>query len=186
VDPAPLDQLAILKLVTSRLDAQDLPYMVTGSIASGHYGQPRMTRDIDIVIEAIPPDAEKLAMALGQEFLPDPDSFRAAISRRGFFNVIHRDAIVKVDFIVRKNDAYRRQEFERRRRVSVDGHPLWLVAPEDLILSKLVWSKDTHSELQRRDVRALLKFQHDALDREYLHRWADALSVRTLLTEMTS
>jgi len=131
----------------------------------------------------------KRAMAikvLPEALATDPEVIRAAISRRSLFNAIHREAVVKVDFVVRKNSAYRIEEFGRRRLVSVDAHPLWMVAPEDLILSKLVWAKDSHSELQLRDVRGVLKFQRATLDRTYLDRWAVNLSVDGLLREVES
>lgn len=179
----PQDQLSVLKLLTGRFDAAQIPYMVTGSIASGHYGHPRMTRDIDVVVQLEPTDACRLAAALGDEFAADPDALRAALSRRGMFNVIHREAVVKVDLVVRKDTAYRIEEFERRRLVDVDGHPLWMVSPKDLILSKLVWAKDSRSELQLRDVRSVLRLQRPTLDRLYLERWAANLSVRDLLRE---
>lgn len=63
-----LDQLSVLKLVTTRLDAAGVPYMITGSIASGHYAHPRFTRDIDLVVELQPDDAERLAALFQQEF----------------------------------------------------------------------------------------------------------------------
>ena len=69
--------------------------------------------------------------------------------------------------IVRKDAPYRVEEFSRRRRVAIEGQPMWLVSPEDLILSKLVWSKDSRSEVQIRDVRALLRHV-PALDEAYI------------------
>jgi hypothetical protein len=178
------DQLSVLKLVTGRLDTAQIPYMITGSIAAGHYGHPRMTRDIGVVVQLEPADPTPLAEALGDEFGADAETIRDAIARRGLFNVIHREAVVKVDFIVRKNAAYRIQEFERRRLVDLNGHPLSMVSPEDLILSKLVWAKDSHSELQLRDVRGVLKIQRATIDRAYLDRWATHLAVDDLLREV--
>jgi predicted nucleotidyltransferase len=186
VSDQPQDQLSVLKLVTGRLDAAQIPYMINGSIASGHYGHPRMTRDIDMVVHLEPADAPRLTAALGDEFAADPDAVRAALSRSGMLNVIHREAVVKVDLVVRKDTAYRIEEFERRRRIDVDGHGLWMVSPEDLILSKLVWAKDSRSELQLRDVRSVLRLQKATLDRAYMERWATSLSVRSLLRELDS
>jgi len=180
------DQLSVLKLVTGRLDAARIAYMITGSIAGGHYGRPRMTRDIDIVVELGPADAGRLAATLGDEFSVDPETIRGAIARQSLFNAIHRDAIVKVDFVVRQDTPYRIEEFGRRRLVDIDGHRLWMVAPEDLILSKLLWARDSRSELQLRDVRDLLAFQGGRLDRVYLDRWAASLSVQSLLQEVES
>ena len=133
-----------------------------------------------------PADAARLSAALGDEFGADAETLFAAISRGSLFNVIHRDAIVKVDFVILKETAYRLEEFGRRRLVEVDGHPLWVVAPEDLILSKLVWASESHSELQLRDVRSVLRFQQATLDRAYLDQWAARLSVDTLLREVES
>jgi hypothetical protein len=77
-----LDQLSVLKLVSTRLAAADVPYMVTGSIAAGHYGRPRMTRDIDIVVALQVEDADRFPAVLGAEFMSNPESIRSAIGRR--------------------------------------------------------------------------------------------------------
>ena len=183
VTPPLPDQLAILKLVTARLDAAGIQYMITGSIAAGHYAQPRMTRDLDLVVELEPADAERLVALFGDEFECDLHAIRAAIVRRSLFNLIHTDAIVKVDFVVRKDTPYRVEEFGRRRRVEIDGQPMWMVSAEDLVVSKLLWARDSHSELQLRDVRHLIAAQ-PALDWAYVERWADAVDVRALLREV--
>ena len=73
-------------------------------------------------------------------------------------------------------------EFERRRSIAIDEIELYLVAPEDLILSKLVWARENLSELHRRDVRNMLLCAKE-LDWAYLESWADKLSVRALLEE---
>lgn len=75
---------------------------------------------------------------------------------------------------MRKESPYRLQEFARRRRVTLDNFAVWIVSKEDLILSKLVWAKDSGSELQLRDVRSLLAGEIDLV---YLERWAAELSV---------
>jgi hypothetical protein len=98
------DQLEVLKLLAARLDAADLSYMITGSIAAGLYGQPRMTRDIDVVAMLYPPHAVRLGAILGHEFTADAESIREAIVARRMFSVMHREALQKVDFIVREPD----------------------------------------------------------------------------------
>jgi hypothetical protein len=88
-----------------------------------------------------------------------------------------------VDFIVRKDIPYRREEFSRRRRAEIGGHSVWIVSPEDLILSKLAWAKTSRSEMQLRDVRQLL-VSGPSVDQEYLDRWAAELTVTDLLREV--
>jgi hypothetical protein len=177
------DQFSILTLVTARLEAAGIAYMLTGSIAAGYYAQPRMTRDIDLVVELAPADAERIAAAFTPEFICDVDAVRAAISRRSLFNLIHIEAVTKIDFVVRKDIPYRREEFQRRRQVEIGGHPLWIVSPEDLILSKLTWAKTSRSEMQLRDVRLLLTFV-PKLDWDYLDRWAASLTITDMLREV--
>jgi hypothetical protein len=177
------DQLDVLKLLTKRLDAAGLPYLITGSIAAGLYGQPRMTRDIDVVAVLHPPHASRLAGLLGPEFICDADVIRDAIARHGIFSVVHREALQKVDVIVRDDRDYEIEKFERRRVVDVDGQPMSVISPEDLVLSKLVWAKDSRSELQFRDVRSIIALQ-PGLDWTYMERWAVRLTVAALLTEM--
>ena len=82
---------------------------------------------------------------------------------------------------LRKGSEYRQVEFARRHPVEFGGVKTWIVSREDLILSKLVWAKDSASELQRRDVRTLLD---ESMDRAYLDRWAARLGVAETLAEL--
>jgi hypothetical protein len=66
--------------------------------------------------------------------------------------------------------------------MSIDGHDTWIVSPEDLILSKLTWAKESGSAVQMRDVRDLLASVGD-LDWAYLGQWAGDLMVMSLLEE---
>ncbi len=182
---AATDQLSVLKLVTARLQDAGIRYMITGSIAAGHYAQPRMTRDLDLVVELDIADAERLVALFGDEFECDLHAIRSAITRRSMFNLIHTTAIVKVDVVVRKNAPYRREEFDRRRLIEIDGQPMWMVSPEDLVVSKLVWAKDSRSELQLRDVRQILAAQQ-SLDWSHIERWVEELGVADLLRESRS
>ena len=99
------------------------------------------------------------------------------------FNMIHNALVVKVDCVVRKDSEYRREEFARRRPVTIAGQHVSLVAPEDLILSKLDWAKESRSQLQLDDVRNLLK-SGQALDAAYLNRWVGRLGLTALYQEV--
>lgn len=167
-------ELEVLQDAVTRLERAGIPYMLTGSIALSYYAQPRMTRDIDLVAELAGRDTKSIvALFAPGYYVPDADVDRA-IAGEGMFNVLHLGKLVKLDLIVRKDMPYRRHEFGRRQRVRLPGFEAWIVTREDLILSKLVWAKDSGSELQMRDVHALLA--GDA-DRKYLERWAAELEI---------
>lgn len=177
------EEIDVLKEVAARLEAAGIAYMVSGSMAMNYYAQPRMTRDIDMVVELRSGDADRIQAMFGADFYCNIDAVRDAIASRSPFNLIHTALVIKVDMIVRNDSAYRRMEFSRRRAVNVEGMQLWLVAPEDLLLSKLYWAKDSRSELQLNDARNLIACVLD-LDWLYMERWTAELGVGDLLNEV--
>ncbi len=153
--------------------------MLTGSFAANFYAVPRMTRDIDIVIAIENPDAEKIFQLFKNDFYICRDSIIEAIEHESMFNIIHNEFVFKIDFIIRKHAFYRENEFQRRRQILLDDVSIWIVAPEDLIISKLFWAKDSESEIQIKDVRNLF-LSIKNLDNEYIHKWIKALDLEPI------
>jgi hypothetical protein len=176
-----ITELDVLGLVSDRLAANSVPFMLTGSFALAYYATPRMTRDLDIVVALNERDVEPLVAAFAPDFYIDADAARTAILSERMFNLMHLESAVKVDFIVRKSAEFRRVEFARRQPVAIAGIQTWIVSREDLILSKLVWALDSNSELQRRDIQQLLV---GTIDVDYIRRWAPPLGVTMLLDEL--
>lgn len=173
-------ELLALQDLSSRLMHAKIAYMLTGSLAMSYYARPRMTRDIDIVVALEEAGVSGLAETLGDGYFVDADAVAEAFRSYRPCNTVHLATVVKIDLIPRKPGEYRRTEFERRKWVNFAGVELWIVSPEDLILSKLDWARDTRSELQLRDVAQLLEAP---LDRVYLNAWAARLGVEALLRE---
>lgn len=146
-------ELDVLRIVSDRLEQQGLSFMLTGSFALAYYATPRMTRDLDIVVALRTADVDRLVRAFSPDFYVDADAARLAAQTQQLFNLLHLESGIKVDLIVRKSSEYRQLEFERRAR-------------------------DADSELQLRDVRALLR---EPLDSDYVQRWAETLGVTTQL-----
>ena len=170
------EELEVLKIVAGRLERAGIPYMITGSIAMNYYATPRMTRDLDLIVELKKESIPDLLHLFQKEFYIDRHMILEAIEHEGMFNIIHNDWIVKVDFIIRKSSPYRKLEFDRRRKAQLDDFSFWVVTPEDLILSKLTWARESMSDLQLRDVRNVLEGTDD-LDLEYIERWVRKLSL---------
>lgn len=177
------DELVVLKSVAARLGGAGIPYMVTGSMAANFYAVPRMTRDIDIVVELSERDVDRVTQLFQQDYYIDRDMVQRAVRDHAMFNMIHNDLVVKVDCVVRKETEYRREEFARRRALSIADQEIFIVSPEDLILSKLDWAKESRSQMQLDDVRNLLR-SVQGLDTAYLNRWADRLGLTTLYQEV--
>jgi hypothetical protein len=174
-------ELDVLRDVSQRLTAGGVPFMLTGSVAMNYYAQPRMTRDIDLVIKLLPEHIELLIGMFESEYYVDRTMVAKAIAQRSMFNLIHNETIIKLDCIVLKSDQYHQQEFARRKLVSLGDFETWIVSREDLILSKLYWARDSKSELQLRDVENLLTADSDM---PYLYSCAEGLGVKGLLIEV--
>lgn len=179
------EQLEFAKEIARRLDSAGIPYMMTGSVALTWYARPRMTRDIDVVIDCSERDAEAIVRLFESDCYLDAETVRRAIAGRGMFNIIHNEWIIKADFVVRKDQVYREVELGRRRQLDIEGTPVWVVAPEDLILSKLQWSRDAESQIQKDDARMVIRSVED-LDWAYLDKWAADLGLQDLLTEVSA
>ena len=179
------DELDVLKAVTADLAGAGIPYMVTGSMAANFYTVPRMTRDIDLVVELSERDVDRVTRLFQQDYYIYRDMVQRAVRDHAMFNMIHNALVVKVDCVVRKETEYRREEFARRRAVSIAGQRVFIVSPEDLILSKLDWAKESRSEMQFTDVRNVINSVQD-LDRTYLAQWADRLGLAALYREVAA
>lgn len=180
-----LSEIEVLSFVCNKLEEANVAYMLTGSLASNFYAVPRMTRDIDIVIELKSTDIDHLCEILEKDFYFEKSAVQEAVQRRSMFNIIHNDSVCKIDFIIRKNVDYRKTEFLRKKQINVDGTLVWIVAPEDLIISKLFWAKDSISEMQIKDIQNILKSVHD-LDQSYLEMWIDKLDLVSIYKKVAS
>jgi hypothetical protein len=167
----------LLKEIVTSLENKGLPYMVSGSLAMTAYTVPRMTRDIDIVIDIGIEDLESFLPLFERNFYINPITVNEEIRRRGMFNVIDHRSGYKIDFVVKKNSSYRRLEFERRNRSEILGVAAWLVSAEDLVISKLIWIQDIQSEKQMEDIRNLM--ENLSLDTLYIQKWIKELNLKT-------
>lgn len=170
----------LLARVVAALGKAGIPFMVAGSFASTAHGIPRATQDLDLVIDPPGPEAlDALLRALPPEaYYADADAARDALQRRSMFNVVDLATGWKIDFIVRKDRPFSRQEFERRQALSLLGVAAFVASPEDTIIAKLEWSqRGGGSERQRRDVAGILEMLGSQLDRAYLEAWVRDLGL---------
>jgi len=180
-----IEQLFLERIVTA-LDEAGIPYMVSGSLGSSFLGQFRTTNDADLIIAPTTEQLDRLLAALEVDYYVDAETARGALRDRSMFNVIEFATGSKADLILLKDRPFSREEFSRRRRMDGLGVPVWTVTPEDVILSKLEWSKMGESERQSQDALGVAIVQAPYLDWNYLHNWAVELSVDDLLNRLVA
>ena len=169
-----------LRRICRQLEQAGIPYMVAGSVASGYHGEPRMTRDIDIVIA--PDRAALIRFVAGlpeAEYYVDLDTALDALLRTSMFNLIEMTTGWKIDLVIKKRRPFSEAEFERRIAGEILGVPVSIATAEDTVLAKLEWSAQGGSEQQLRDVVVILRRRPD-LDLAYIERWVASLGLDAL------
>ncbi len=175
-------ELDTLRDLITRLEAAGIDYMLTGSMALNCYAQPRMTRDLDLVVAFQLKDVDRIHSVLGDDYYVSADAARDAVLHQTSFNAIHQSTMVKADFMIRKREEFRLLEFQRRQRLRILDFETWVVSKEDLILSKLEWAHESHSQRQLVDVENLLA---TGCDMDYLREWSAKLSLTDMLTRVS-
>lgn len=168
----------VLRRIAPRLEQSDIPYMITGSIAASYYGLTRATQDLDMVISANPVKLKHLIQLLPkEEYYAELNDALEAHRHQSMFNVLDTVRGWKIDFILRKSSPFHVEAFERRAGVTFEGVPVSMISKEDLILSKLEWSKMGESERQIRDAATVLQKPMHKVDRAYIEKWIRELGL---------
>lgn len=150
--------------------------MLSGIVAMGFYTIPRMTRDVDIVIEMGTHEVEPFTQSF-QDFYIHRPSVEEETQRRGMFNLIDLQTNYKIGFILRKPSEYAAVAFSRRRKITQNGKDFWVIAIEDLIIAKLLWIQELFSERQANDIHHLLR--NPEIDKSYLLDWCEKMHLKT-------
>ena len=177
-------QEVFLEGLIEKLNRQDIPYMLSGSVSSSLHGNPRATKDVDIVIAPTEEQILNFANVLGKRYYVNLDAVRYAFAHNSMFNVIDNESGWKADFIIRKDRPFSHREFERKCTAKIKKLDVWVTSREDTILSKLEWAKNSHSEQQFRDALGVAVVQWHSLDIDYLHKWAKELRVESSLKQL--
>jgi hypothetical protein len=174
-------QQKVFARIIDILEKLKIPYMIGGSVASIAYGEPRMTLDMDLVVDLGEKQAGELAASFGTEYYADLDSMLEAVKMKSHFNIIQSELGVKIDFYILKDDEFSQKEFERRRKEFLDAEKQAIFAsPEDIIIKKMEWYKWGESRKHLDDIRGMLKLSEDKLDLNYIEKWAAKLNLQDI------
>ena len=169
--------LELLKKITKLLELKKIPYMLSGSIALNEYTVPRMTMDIDFVVELEQNSLVNFFSIFDDKYYLNKNVVEEETNRKGMFNVIDLETGLKIDFIVKKDTEYRKYEFKRRKITKIYDFNVWIVAPEDLTISKLEWIQQLKSDKQITDIKNLLAIPD--IDKKYIENWCEKLNINT-------
>lgn len=158
----------ILISIAKILDDLKIDYFVTGGFAVSVWGKPRFTADIDLIIKMTHLEKKTFAQRISKLYPKgyiDENQIDSALSRKGEFNFIEPDTGLKVDFWISKNDVMDKASFANTHIKDI-GYGVKFISPEDLIISKLVWFKETNSNRHIEDAQSVINISK--LDSKYL------------------
>ena len=143
------------------------------------YWAPRATRDFDFVIHLTSCNVGFFIEKFQEGYYYDRDQINEALNHPdyGMFNITDHSSGYKADFVVLKNILFRQEEFSRRLAMDFYARTIYVVTPEDLLLSKLIWVQDYQSTIQMEDIRNLAQIAD--LDKNYISRWVKSLHLVT-------
>jgi len=155
------------------LEKSGIPYFITGSIASIFYGEPRLTHDVDIVINLSQSDILQFIslFPLDTFYCPPIEVIRIESKRRpfGHFNLIHHETGLKADLYPDADDRLHQWAFQNRRRIDFEKNlALWVAPPEYIIIRKLEYFREGSSEKHIEDLRKMLPQVDADLNQSYL------------------
>jgi len=146
--------------------------MVTGSVASLIYGEPRVTHDLDLVVEMNVDDIDGFCrmFPIDDFYCPPAEIIETELKRsqRGHFNLIHHETGFKADIYLSGRDELHRWALERCTKIDVAGNTLWLAPVEYVILRKLEYYREGQSQKHLRDIHSILAVSGNKIDFEKL------------------
>jgi hypothetical protein len=173
----------LISLFVVPLNNLNIPYMITGAVAAVIYGEPRFTRDLDVVADLRPGDADRVVSAFPPAtfYAPPPEVVEQEAQRplHGHFNLIHHETALKADCFLVGTDPLHEWAITRRVRHDVGGVAVWVAPIEYVILRKLEWHRDGGASRHLDDIRAMLRVSGGNLDRAALGEWITRLGLET-------
>ena len=159
-------------IFVSRLNGSGMRYMITGAVASIIYGEPRLTHDIDLVVELNDAGAQKLVeiFPLAEFYCPPLEILKIEAKRplRGHFNLIHHETGFKADIYIMGEDRLHYWGMSRRRQFEIEGEMIWFAPPEYVILRKLEFFREGGSEKHLNDIISMIEVSSEQIDFEEL------------------
>jgi hypothetical protein len=157
---------SLLALLARELDRAGIPYMVIGGQAVQLYGEPRMTRDIDLTLGLGSEGLDRvLAVCTRCALKPLPARPEEFTRETMVLPALEERTGIRVDFVFSITD-YERQAIRRGRPVEVGGAQVRFAAVEDVLVHKLVAARPRDLD----DARSIV-VKNPGLDRGYVERW---------------
>jgi hypothetical protein len=174
----------VIKKIIKDIEKAKIPYLISGGFAVNVWGRIRTTHDLDVIIAITSKDIKALKkIFVPDEFYFSEEAAKDAVLSKGTFNVIHHETGLKIDFWILQDDIFGKSQIRRRVRTKFLGQPIYFISPEDLILIKLKWYKESESDRHFFDALSVYQTQK-RLNKKYLKKWSELLNVSQIFNKL--
>lgn len=167
-----MQEVNLYQIFTEKLNNNNIPYAVTGSVASIIYGEPRMTHDIDLVLEVSVNTVDNLITSFNSDefYVPPIEIIKTEIlrSNRGHCNIIHISTGFKADLYFTGNDDFQIWAIKNAKQIDLNNSKFFIVPPEYVIIKKLEYYKEGNSQKHIADIKAILYNSNESIDFNFL------------------
>lgn len=169
----------LLPLLVRPMDEAGITYMLSGGLAAAIYGEPRFTKDVDLVVRIDAEVASALASLFPAPAFDCPSTrIMLAESQRpagGRFSITHAASGHRADCHTIGDVPLYRWGLENRRRASIGSWSIWLASPEYVILAKLQADRMGGHPKHLEDIIAMLRIMQERVDRAVIDDWSTRL-----------
>jgi hypothetical protein len=176
-----------VEFVTRVIDALEknaVPYMAVGSFSSNVYGKPRSTKDADFVVELGDTPLSRVVSDIGPHFVLESQMSFETVTSTSRYRLHHRDTKFLIELFMLSDDPHDRERFRRRVAGEIGGRRAFVPTAEDVVITKLRWSRQGQRPKDLEDVRGVLKVQRGRLDLNYMRGWCDLHGTSALLDKL--
>jgi hypothetical protein len=170
--------------VIDALERLAVPYMAVGSFSSNVYGIPRATKDVDVVVDLGEASIGTLAAEIGDDFVLDPQMSFESITGTMRYRITHRGEAFLVEIFLLSEDPHDQARFQRRVTRKIGERTAFVPRAEDVIITKLRWSRQGQRQKDIEDVKDVLSVQAGKLDHDYIRNWCDQHGTRELFERL--
>jgi len=176
----------VITVIADLLELLRIPYAITGSVAAGVHGEPVTSQDVDFALRMTTEQARRLGETLPRRFYCTTERLQEVAREGGMINLIDQDSQWKVDLSVLPATPFYDSVMSRRReeKYGTEEPLFYTVTPEDLILMKLLWRKDTRSRKQWDNALSVAQVKGARMDWKYLFEQARSLGIEQDLIDL--
>jgi hypothetical protein len=183
-----MQDLNLFKIYTDILNQNKFRYFITGSVAAIVYGDPRLTHDIDLVINLNTGEIEKFIQAFPEQqfYCPPVDVIRTELHRssRGHFNLIHHETGFKADIYLVGEEELQSWAMENSKEIEFEGSIIFIAPPEYVIIKKLEFYQEGKAQKHIADINSILANSKQLIDFGFLNKAIDEKSLSECWNEV--